>query len=386
MAFGDTTPRKLLFAWGQSRVTLAAAVVVGDMIGMNGANQWVLAKAAAPAILARYVAAEAGAVADEISVFRTVVLEAAYGAVAGEIGDVVYLSDTAGGTSLIAGATTQVLGWVDSATTILVQARNPLALDATDIANDSIDSQHYAPGSVDSTAIATGAVDSAEIAAGAVDLTHMSADSVDSTVLLAGSVDWTHLADNSVNSNNYIDGSLDAVHLDPTLITGFIPLDITALRKIATNAIPALAAIGGLLAADTTPFLERANAAVDKSLRVTWTTPAAFDSVEVQFPPVPMPVDLNAAVTLSIHLLAAMGAGNNTATIDVQVWDAVGDAEMGGATAAITGTTVAEYSRDIAAANIAGPPLGFLNIQLTPGAHTTDQLFVYAAWIEYRRG
>ena len=174
MAFADTNPRKVLQGWGHSHVVLAAAADVGDLIGMDASNQWVLAQAAVTAVLARYVAGEDGEIGDTISVFRVAVLEAAYAAVAGEIGDVVYLSDTAGETGLVAGATTQVVGWVDSTNVILVNPRNPLALDASDIANDAIDSQHYAGGSID--------------------LEHMSANSVDSPQYVDGSVDEEHLA------------------------------------------------------------------------------------------------------------------------------------------------------------------------------------------------
>ena len=48
---------------------------------------------------------------------------------------------------------------------------------------------------------------------------------------------------------------------------GFIPLDITALREIATNDIQNLAAHGGLLASDSDPALARVNGATDKAHR-----------------------------------------------------------------------------------------------------------------------
>lgn len=258
MAFADTTPRKLLFAWGQSRVTLGQACTVGDLLGLSG-NLWVLADASGAGILARYVAAEPGAVDDEITVFRMAIIEAAYDATdPGEIGDVVYLSDTAGGTGLVVGTVTQVVGWVDSADTILVQPRNPLALDASDIANDTIDSQHYvadsidsehyAAGSVDSTAIATGAVgsaeiatgavDSAEIAAGAIDSSHYGAGSVDSTAIATGAVDSAEIAAGAIDSSHYGDGSIDTEHyaagsVDSTAIMAGA-VDSTA---IATGAV-----------------------------------------------------------------------------------------------------------------------------------------------------
>ena len=177
-------------------------------------------------------------------------------------------------------------------------------------------------------------------------------------------------------------GSTDGT-LSDLLKTGFIPLDITALREIATNDIQALAAHGGLLASDSDPSLARVNGATDKALRVIWD--GAADTDEVAFPPVPMPPDLDETAAVTIHLLMAMAGATDTPTVDVQVFDAVGDTEMGGATAAVTGTDVAEYTVTVAAANVSGNPTGFLNIALVPAAHTTDSLYLYAAWIEYTR-
>lgn len=190
---------------------------------------------------------------------------------------------------------------------------------------------------------------------------------------------WT----GTVNTGDIAAGAVTAAKLATTLKTGFIPLDITALREIASNDIQALAAHGGLLASDSAPKLERVNGATDKALRVTWTAEA--DTDEAQFPPVPMPPDLDATADVTVHLLMAMEDTNDTPTVDVQAFDAVGDTEMGGATGAVTGTSVAEYSVTLSAANIGGHPTGFLNIALVPAAHTTDDLYLYAAWIEYTR-
>lgn len=187
-----------------------------------------------------------------------------------------------------------------------------------------------------------------------------------------GTVGASQLAANSVGVSELI-GNLKK---------GTIQLDITALREIATNDIQALAAHGGLLASDSDPALARVNGATDKALRVTWDT--SNDTDEVQFPPVAKPVDLDEGTDLTIHLLMAMGGATDTPTVDVQVYDGLGDTEMGGATGAVTGTSIAEYTVTIANANVAAAP-GFMNIALVPGAHTTDALYLYAAWIEYTR-
>jgi len=186
----------------------------------------------------------------------------------------------------------------------------------------------------------------------------------------------------TVNTGDIATGAVTAVKLSTTLKTGTIPLDITTMREIATNDTQALAAHGGLLASDSNPNLARVNGATDKALRVTWTAEA--DTDEAQFSPVPKPFDLDAGTDITVHLMCAMEGGTDTPTIDVQVFDGVGDTEMGGVTGAVTGTSLAEYTVTIANANIAASP-GFFNISLVPGVHDTDDLYLYAAWIEYTR-
>ncbi len=166
--------------------------------------------------------------------------------------------------------------------------------------------------------------------------------------------------------------------------TGYINLNLDSLREIGldtANQISNLASHGGILSADTTPAYIRVNLATDKAILVNWI---GGNVDEVQFPPVFMPPDLDATKDLTIHLLAKMDAGGDVPVINVEVWDAIGDTEMGGDTAALS-STLAELTRTIVAANISGHPLGFLNIGLIPATHATQAVELYAAWIEYQR-
>lgn len=166
--------------------------------------------------------------------------------------------------------------------------------------------------------------------------------------------------------------------------TEIIPLDLGSTRIIVSDDIDTLANHGGILTNDSTPSYARVSGATDRALRISWLV---SDVDEVQFPPVPMPPDLNSGQDLTIHLLARMAAGSmDTPNFDVRVFDAIGDTEMGGTTANLS-TTLAELTRTIVAADISGHPLGFLNITLTPGAHNTaaNTVELYAAWIEYTK-
>src|SRR3990167_887895 len=127
-----------------------------------------------------------------------------------------------------------------------------------------------------------------------------------------GTVGATQLAANSV----------DVSELTGALKKQTIPLDITALREIASNDIQALAAHGGILASDSDPSLARVNGATDKALRVIWD--AAADTDEVQFPPVAMPQDLDEGTDVTVHLLMAMAGATDTPTVDVQGYDKTG--------------------------------------------------------------
>jgi len=81
------------------------------------------------------------------------------------------------------------------------------------VADDGIDSAHYAAASIDNEHLADNAADSDEIAAGAIDAAHMSANSVDSDSYVDGSIDEAHMSANSVDSDSYVDGSIDEAHM-----------------------------------------------------------------------------------------------------------------------------------------------------------------------------
>ena len=166
---------------------------------------------------------------------------------------------------------------------------------------------------------------------------------------------------------------------------GFIPLDITVLREIISDdiGVTAITPEGGYLSSDSTPALQRQNGATDKALKVDWPQ---TDVTEVQFPPVVMPPDLDDTVDITIHLLARMDAGTDTTTsFDVQVFDGIGDTEMGGLATPDMTSTLAELTVTIANADISGNPTGVLNISLVPEAHGTDDIELFGAWIEYTR-
>jgi hypothetical protein len=163
------------------------------------------------------------------------------------------------------------------------------------------------------------------------------------------------------------------------LKVGFIPLDIVNAAIIAANVIQNTTE-GGRPDGNTAPILQRINSATDKALRLTW---AAASVVELQFPPVAMPPDLDPTAPVEVHLVCAKDANANTVTIDVQTFFGVGDTECGAATPTIAQAR-ARYKVAIAAADVAAYP-EVLNISLVPSAHAGDALYLDGAWIQYTR-
>lgn len=163
-------------------------------------------------------------------------------------------------------------------------------------------------------------------------------------------------------------------------IKGFIPLALADAREVAANATINAAGNGGLLASDTTPIFQRVNGATDKALRLNWAS-SNVDEITWSFA---YPPDLADAQPLEVHFLAAMAGASDTPTLTINYFENVGDTDAGGATAAVTGTSVAEYSVSIAGANVGVPPK-VASVSLVPGTHGTDALLIYAAWIEYTR-
>lgn len=163
------------------------------------------------------------------------------------------------------------------------------------------------------------------------------------------------------------------------LKVGFIPLDLANAVIIAANVVQNTTE-GGRPDGNTAPVLQRINSATDKALRLTWAAAAVN---EVQFPPVPLPPDLDNTAPIEVHLICAKDANANTVNIDVQAFFGVGDTECGAATPTIAQAR-AEYKATIAAADVPAHP-EMLNISLVPSAHAGDALYLDGAWIEYTR-
>lgn len=205
-----------------------------------------------------------------------------------------------------------------------------------------------------------------------------------------GAVTTAKIADLAVTNAKLAAGTLTVAKITAIAASfgiGVIQLPLTDFRVLTTNEFTAIAGTpaDGIAAKNSDPIFERVNAATDKALRLHW---AATSVVEVATHFV-TPPDLDDAANVEVHILAAMEAANDTPVIAVSYFENgagvyAGDSNAGGNTAAVTGTTVTEYSVAVAAANVAASPTA-VQVGFVPAAHGTDALYLYGAWIEYTR-
>lgn len=183
----------------------------------------------------------------------------------------------------------------------------------------------------------------------------------------------------TVGTSDISSGAITAVKLSTTLKTGFIPVSLASVREITTGAFINAAGNGGILATDTTPILNTINGDTDGAWRLAW---AASNSDAIGFQ-VPLPPDLDEASVVEIHLRAYMAGATDTPVISADSYFDEGDTKVEDDSPALDATPT-EHIITIAAADV---PAGAqtLSVELTPGAHTTDILYVTAIWVEYTR-
>jgi hypothetical protein len=122
------------------------------------------------------------------------------------------------------------------------------AIDGTNIADNAINSEHYADDSIDNAHLAADAVTGAKIADnainsehyvnGSIDTAHIGDGQITNGKLAADAVTGAKIADNAIDSEHYVDGSIDNVHLAADCITSTkIGDDQVNNEHIGANAV-----------------------------------------------------------------------------------------------------------------------------------------------------
>lgn len=167
-----------------------------------------------------------------------------------------------------------------------------------------------------------------------------------------------------------------------TLISaqGFIPLPLPSWRLVVSNEVPIIAVAsgnGGNLASDTSPKLIRVSTSTDKALSISW---AASTSIEI-FTQFYYPPDMDVTLPYTVNLRVKNGGATDVPTITVGLFEGIGDTTRGAATAATSGTL---QTLSVSITPTGGHP-NFAVVTLVPGAHTTDTVVMYEAYILYSR-
>lgn len=163
--------------------------------------------------------------------------------------------------------------------------------------------------------------------------------------------------------------------------TRSIGLSVYDFREVSAGGdVGDIAAIGGVLASDTTPVL-RGNAA--ETAEIMW----AAGNADIIGAHVTLPADFNGAFDVTVDLFVYTdnggGGGIEAATFTVETgWDngaLVSDA----ATDSVPATTIHVVTATIAAADIPDTAR-VLTLMLTPGAHAADPVQLLGARLNYR--
>ena len=87
------------------------------------------------------------------------------------------------------------------------------------IADDQIDSEHYIDGSIDTAHFAAGSVDATALGSNAVTTAKINADAVTGAKIADDAIDSEHLAADSIDAEHYAPGSVDATALASDAVT-----------------------------------------------------------------------------------------------------------------------------------------------------------------------
>lgn len=187
------------------------------------------------------------------------------------------------------------------------------------------------------------------------------------------------LGSGTVGTTNLAANAVTAAKLTTTLATGYIPIPLASFREISSNDYINTAGDAGVLSVNTTPTLQRVNAATDKKARIAW---ASSNSDEIAFD-FAYPPDLDDTAAVVVNLLMVMAGATDTPTVAVSYFENVGDTNAGGNTTALS-NTLTKKTVTIAAGDVGAYPAA-ASIGIVVGAHTTDACYLYGAWIEYTR-
>lgn len=152
-------------------------------------------------------------------------------------------------------------------------------------------------------------------------------------------------------------------------VTRKVAVPLASIRELTTGALSNIAANGNILATDTTPILNTINGDTDGAFRINW---AASNSDAIGFQ-VSLP-DINVDYPVLLKLRAASAGATDAPIFSADSYFNEGDTKVEDDSDA-TSETYGDKTVTIAAADIPAAAKT-LSVELTPGAHTTDALYL----------
>ena len=132
-------------------------------------------------------------------------------------------------------------------------------VDGDNIANDSINSEHYVDASIDHQHLANDCVDGDNISDDSINSEHYVNASIDHAHLANDCVDGDNIADDSINSEHYVNGSIDAAHIANNTITA----TQIAAGAVGTSELAADSVTSAEIADDAINSEHYVNASID---------------------------------------------------------------------------------------------------------------------------
>jgi len=169
-----------------------------------------------------------------------------------------------------------------------------------------------------------------------------------------------------------VEGALQEIYQELISAQKVIPIPLNSFTLEDGTAITKYSAGGA-----TPGFQQLAN----KEVVLTWDGNATQTPIAVTVPFVDPGIDDAAACV--VHLLARMAGAADTPVIVHEAYFGAGDTDCAGTDPEVTAATLAEYTCTIAHGDVPAAPSS-LTLILTPtaGQMATDELYIYAAWLE----
>lgn len=177
-----------------------------------------------------------------------------------------------------------------------------------------------------------------------------------------------------------VEAALDELYQHVLSAQNFINLPLDGFKETTNFDVANIAANGGVLASDTTPIRDAINAATDGCQRLLWAS-SNNDQVVCQ---VALPPDLDVTADIVLHVRIMSEGTTNAVGFTVDSFFNEGDTKVVDTT---TTNQTTDWLEKIAVIGNADIPAGAqtLTIGLTPVAHTTDEISMSAAWLEYTK-